>query len=91
MMAQQLAEPLHDGKAKTQAPAAFVVGVVDLVILFKNLLQLVRRDADAGIPDFDPQHFALGAATNQDTAFFRVFERVRQQVADHLPKQPWVR
>ena len=55
--------------------------------LLENGLQLVGRNADAGIPDLQAQLAAARVATNQDAAALGIFDRVREQVADHLLEQ----
>ena len=86
-VSQQISQPPHDGKPKAQAAAAFARGVVELMIFLEDRLKFVFGNADAGIPDFDAQHFLVPAATQQHLALLGVFQGVGQQVADHLFEQ----
>ena len=86
-MPQQIAQPLHDRETETQTAAALARAVVELMILLEDCLQFVRGDADARIPDFDLHGVFAAAATKQQLAVRCVFQRVRQQVADHLREQ----
>jgi hypothetical protein len=65
-MAQQLGQTLHDRETETDALAALAGLIVELMKLLENCRKLVGRDADAGIPDLDPQFVAAAPATKQD-------------------------
>ena len=89
-MAQQIAQALDDRQAQAEAAAAFARGIVDLMIFLEDRLQLRFRDADAGVPDLDAQLSAAAAAAEQHLAALGVFQRVGEQVADHLLEQPGI-
>src|SRR2546421_4174933 len=55
--------------------------------LLKNRLKLLFGNADPGIPDLDAQFVAAPPAAEQDLAPIGVFDRVGEQVADHLLEQ----
>src|SRR6185312_16529105 len=83
-MAQQIAKPLHDGEAEAEAPAALPGGIVELMKLLEDRVELPVGDAGSGVPDLDAQRVAATAATDQYLAALGVFHRVRQEIADHL-------
>ena len=87
LVAQKCNEPLHDREAKTKATAALAGFVVELVILLENRLQFSVRDADACVPDLDAERAATPPAAQQHFARPRVFDRIGQQIADHLLQQ----
>ena len=70
--------------------AALVRPVVELAILVEDRPQLRVRDADPGVPDLDAEHGPAPPAAEQHRAAPRVFQRVGQQVANHLLQQPRV-
>ncbi len=53
----------------------------------EDRLLLGRGHTDAAVADLDRQAVATDAAAHQDAAPRRVFYRIRQEVAQHLPKE----
>ena len=47
---------------------------------------LVFRNADAGIPDLDPNRITEVAGTDKDFTFFRISDRVGHQVLHDAPQ-----
>ena len=64
-MAQQLRQPLHDGQAEAKAAAALAGRIVELMELLEDRLKLLFGDAEAGVPDLDPQLVATPPAAEQ--------------------------
>ena len=87
LVAEQIRQAMHDGKTEAEAAAALTRGVVELVILLEDRLQLPGRDAIAGIADLDGEAASAPPAAEQDLAALGVFQGVRKQVADHLLQQ----
>ncbi len=82
-----VAQALHDRQPEAEAAAAFARRIVELMVFLEDRLKFVVGDADAGVPDLDAQHVAVPAAAQQHLALLGVFQRVGQQVADHLLEQ----
>ena len=87
-MAQQVCHALHDGETETEAVAAVARGIIELMELFEDRLELFFGNAVAGIPHLDSQLVTAPPAAEQDFTLIGVFYRVREQVADHLLEQP---
>ena len=87
-MAEHRSDPLHDGETQAKAEAALAGGIVDLVEFFEDRLEMLDRDAHAGVPDFEPEPVAAPAAAEKDLAARRVFHGIPQEIADHLLQQP---
>ena len=64
---QQLAQPLHDGQAKAEAAAQLPGRIVELMELLENRTELPFGDAEAGVPDLDPQLVAAPPAAEQES------------------------
>ena len=84
---QQPTQPLHNRQTKPQAAAVFVRRHIDLVKFLEDRLKLVRADADPGIPHLDPHILAIATAAHQHFAARGVFDRIAQQIAQHLVQQ----
>ena len=63
------------------------IAAVELPELLENLVDAVVRDADAGVPDLDPDPVAATAAAEQHPARRRVANGVGEKVAKHAAKQ----
>lgn len=50
---QQHRQALNDGKAEAQPFAPVTGRIANLMEFLKNQVQLIRRNADAGVPDLD--------------------------------------
>src|ERR1700733_401470 len=81
---------MHDGQAKAEAPATLSRSVIELMILLEDNPKRLFGDANSGVPDFDAQHASVPAAAYQLLSTFGVFQRVRNQIADHLLQQPGI-
>ena len=79
-------EALHDGQSETEAQTAFARGIAELMIFPEDGLQVLRGNADPGIPNLNAQHSVAAAAAKQYLATLCVFQRVRQEIAKHLFK-----
>src|SRR5437868_6692026 len=86
-MAEQFADPTHDGKAEPQAETALACRISELMVLLENGLKLSRWDADARIPHLQANFVAIATAAEQNLAPLGVFDCVGEQVADHLREQ----
>ena len=71
-------------------PAALARGISNLMELLKDGMRLVIGDTDTRVPDFDAQLPAAASAAQNDFTSLRIFERVAEQIADHLFEQPWI-
>ena len=89
-MAQQIADPLHDGKTQAKTAAALARGVVELTKFLEDRFQLCRGDAYTRVPHLDAQPVAASAAAKQHLSPFGIFHRVRKEVAEHLLQQAWI-
>src|SRR5665213_2192303 len=86
-MTQQIPQALHDGETEAEPAAAFVHGIVELMVFLEDRLKFLVGDADSGVPDLDAQHSFAPTATEQHLAALGVFQRVGEQVAGHLLEQ----
>src|ERR1035437_5365430 len=86
-MAQQVRQSLHDEKTESEAAASFAHRVVDLMVLFEDCVNFLAGDADSGVPDLNAHHSLVSTAAEQYFAGLRIFQRIREQVADHLLEQ----
>jgi hypothetical protein len=75
---------LHDRETEPQATVQLTVGIIDLMKFPEDLAKLFRRDAEARVPDLDPQLVSAPPTAEQDPAFLRVLHRIREQVTNHL-------
>ena len=86
-MAEKFAQALDDREAQAQTLAPLAGGVVHLMVFFEDRLQFRLRDADPGVPDLDAQFALASAAPDEHPAALGIFQRVRDQIADHLLEQ----
>ncbi len=86
-VAKQGRQALHDRQSEPEAAAAFTRGVVELVIFVEDQLEIMIGDADAGVPDLDPEYLPMPATSEQHLPTLGVFQGVRQQITDHLLEQ----
>src|SRR5271165_2883560 len=86
-MAEQFAQAFDDREPEAQTLASLAGGVIHLMVFFEDRVQLRLGDADPGIPDFDVQFALASAAPNEHPAALGIFQRVRDQIADHLLEQ----
>ena len=75
-MAEHRSDPLHDGETQAKTQAALTGRIVDLMEFFEDRLEMIDRDAHAGVPDFEPEPVAAPAAAEQDLAVRRVFHGI---------------
>src|SRR5258705_4753452 len=54
-----------------------------LIVFLKYMRQLILRDADAAIPDLDPNFVTRASAAQQNCPPIRISHRVRQQISQH--------
>ena len=88
IMTQQLAEPLDDREPQSQTLGVFTRGIVDLMIFIEDQFQLCLGNSNSGVPDLDAHILAAMSAAQQNPAGICVFERVGEQIAQHLLKHP---
>ena len=69
-------EALNDGQSKTEAETALAGGITELMIFAEDRLKILLGNADAGIPNLDPQRSAAATAAKQHLAAPCVFQRV---------------
>src|SRR5580704_2826618 len=86
-MAEQFAQAFDDREPQAQTLASLARGVLHLMVFFEDRLQLRLRDADPGIPNLDAQFALASPAPEEHTAALGIFQRVRDQIADHLLEQ----
>ena len=55
--------------------------------LLENGVELIRRNADAGIPHLDPQRVAPMPAPYENLTMIGILDSVRQQIAEHACEQ----
>ena len=81
---------LHDRKPETDTHALRAVRV-DLVVLIEDALELVLRDADAGVLDRDRESLLVLRARDGNGAAVRVLDRITDEVLQHLIEQDAIR
>src|SRR5512134_938157 len=86
-MAEQGREPLDDGETKTKSLAAVPLDVADLIELLKDVRQAIRRDADTGVPNLDPQGLAASPTADQDLAVIGVADGIGHQISNNPLQQ----
>src|ERR1700691_3173697 len=86
-MTEQNAQALHNGETEAQPAIALARRVVELMILAKNCAKFLGRNANAGIPHFYAERCFAAPASQKQSATFGIFQRIRKQIADHLPEQ----
>ena len=86
-MAEKVGEALNDGQAEAEAAVALARRIVELVVLLEDRLELGFGNADAGVQDLDAEESGAPAAPRQHLAVRGVFQRVREQVPQHLFQQ----
>jgi len=84
---QEPGQALYDGQPKAQALRTVTLGVGDLVELLEDALQVLLRDADAGVAHLDARGAVGDLAPAADLAALGVAKRVLDEVADHAPEQ----
>src|SRR6202453_4440947 len=72
-MAKQFAQTLDDGQPQAEATTSLAGGVVHLVILLEDSLQLRLRDADPGVPDLNAQIVQSTTAPDEHFAAMGIF------------------
>ena len=84
-MTEHLQSPSDDKEANSKSLSAPRVEALKRV---KDPRQLLRRDTNAIVVDFDPHFGAAAPATDKDAPTgFRVFDRIGQQIADDALEQ----
>src|SRR5258708_24567662 len=79
-MPEETADPLDDGHPHSESAPAIPPGVVDLIELPKDHFQLVCRNSDARIPDFQCNAVGVAPRGQQYTPGPRVPECVLHEV-----------
>ena len=59
---EQARKALHNGQSKSQTETALTRGVAQLVVFIEDCLEILLGNADAGIPNLDPQYLAPSTA-----------------------------
>ena len=85
-VAKKLCETLYDVQPQPQTGPAGVRPVYPIELL-ENGVELVRRNADAGIPHLDPQRVAPMPAPYENLTMIGILDSVRQQIAEHACEQ----
>ena len=73
---QEKAEPLHDREAKAKSAAPVSRRVVELMILFKDGLELIFGYPNARIPDLDADNAFPTTTPEQHPAPLGIFDRI---------------
>ena len=77
-------QALHDGEAEAEAKGRIMGRIAGLMELRENRMTLLFWYTDTGVPDLDAKLVAAPSTTEQDLAALGVFDRIREQIADHL-------
>jgi hypothetical protein len=77
-------QALDDGQADAESLDGPVCLLVASVKLSEVLAELIRRDADAGVPNLDISRRSLAPTADQHAAPFRIPDRVGNQVPQYL-------
>src|SRR5262252_9061885 len=81
-VAEQAPQSLDD--CKTEADAAGVRALRNLIMLLEYVNDVLARNSDSAVPDFNP-HLVIGAtAADQHFASIGVAYCIRNQIADHF-------
>ena len=90
-MAEEVRDAPHDGQPQAQTLAAVARQIADLVEFLEDPVQMLGRNADAGVLDGDAQPVPYSApypaADNPDVAGYRVAQSVLDQIPEHAPEQ----
>src|SRR5262252_4459894 len=79
-VAEQAPQSLHD--CKTEADAAKVRALRNLIVLLENVDDVLARNSDSAVPDFNP-HLVIGAtAADQHSSSISVAYCIRNQITD---------
>ena len=73
---QEISEALHDREAQSEAAAALVRGVAELMILLEDRKQFFAGNTDAGIQDLNAEQTRTSAAAEQNLAVQCGFQSV---------------
>src|SRR5690606_19450631 len=87
---QQIGEPAHDRKPEAETFRASATAV-DLVELFEDSIELIRRDADTGIRDLEIQLVAARGAPEPHFAALGIANGVGHEVAEQPAQQLGIR
>ncbi len=90
-VAEEACQAPERWRAEAEAEAALSRGIIELMVFVEDYAEILFCDPDTGIPNFDAQHPVAPAAAQKYFTALRVFQRVRQQVAEHLLEQRWGR
>jgi hypothetical protein len=86
LIPEQISEALHDVEAESKAGSSRAI-LVDAVEFIEYRLEVGLLNADAGVPDLDPQDVPSPPATDQDSSLVRIFDGVGQKIAEHAGQQ----
>src|SRR3954469_21089550 len=79
---QQAGQAPHDGEAETKTLPSVPFGISDLDELGKNILDVVVRDADAGIDNRDLDGVAQTPTPDRDGSGLRVPDGILHKIPD---------
>jgi hypothetical protein len=83
-------DALHDRQAESQ-PARGLGAFVQPVKFLEDFALLRGRNADAGVPDVDPQAAAAAPATDQHASLAGEFDGIGDKILNKAAQQPAVR
>src|SRR3954451_7483711 len=89
-MPQQIRDALDDRQAETKSLGPIARRVAHLVELLKDAVELLGRNADAGILDLDAQPTLNPAASDQDVAGYGITQAILDQVPEHASEQRYI-
>jgi hypothetical protein len=88
LVTEQTAQALHNREPESESTAAFARGIVDLMEFLEYYSKICILNTDAGVQNCNTQFVCVPSAAEQHFSSLRVLDRVREQVKDHLLKQP---
>src|SRR5262245_61143152 len=83
-MVEEPAKPVDNGQTKPQAAVTVSFCRRELEELAKDTLLVIVRNAGTGVPDFDTQHLAAPATSDDDPAMQCIAHGVGYQI-EHDP------
>ena len=86
-MAEHAGDPFDDRQPQSHALPGPRIGFVQAVEFLEDLVQLVRRDPDAGVPHADQKARLVAAAADQDPTTRRGIADRIAQIVPHDPAQ----
>src|ERR1700722_3823888 len=90
-MIQQARQTPDDRQPQPETFVAITLRIFDLKEFVKNPLAVARRNAGAGVPDFDPPLLSRAPAADQNTPMIGVTDRIGDEIAQDSLDQDRIR